>query len=168
VYLFKSGEDMKSSALEMTIDIEVEFIDANGSMVIERTITDRIMPQGARILLQKKIQPASNLKIRTIDKRFQSLAIVKEIQTGQDNLPRIIIEFLGTAWKRDWLFPRDPKEQIYEELLEYSKQTYELLQNVEKNLQKKKSLDPAFLSNVKQSVDDLRKAIFSAQRTFTE
>ena len=156
---------MRIAELEVMIEVEILYLDANHRAVaVERTIADRIMPMGARILIQKEANIGSSLQVRTTDGKFQAMAVIKEVQQGKDHIWRMVVEFLGSDWKRNWLFPRDPREQLNEDLLDCSKQTYALLLSVQTILQEGGTPGLDSLTRVKDKIDELRKVIFSAQR----
>jgi hypothetical protein len=159
----------RASMLEMTIDVEVEYTQAaGGSRITERTVADRILPSGARLLLKSAPNQSDRLGIQIINGNFHALSIIKEVSSGSDGIWRVTIEFLGNSWKRAWLYPREPKELIYEELLDCSKNTYQILQEIQQDLQSGAPIDFDSLSVCKKRIDELRKAILNTQQTFLE
>lgn len=159
---------MYSPDVEMRVDIEIEYTDVTRmEKTTERTVTDRVMPMGARVLVRRELSPGSNVLLRTMDGKFHALSIVKESQPGADRVWRVVIEFLGRDWRRNWLYPRDPKELLYQELLDASKNAYEVLSKIQNDLSEGSALDPIYLAEVKRRVDNLRNAVFNTQRAFT-
>lgn len=146
------------------VDLKLEFIDSEGNTIgNEHSVADLILPNGARILSYTPIPIGEFLIIKTIDGRFESPAIVKSIQIGSDNIPRLTVEFMGTSWQHKWIFiePSTTKPKRDEELLAQTQDTRMLLQIVINDLESKLPLDSLFLSELKTSVDALRTLLFS-------
>jgi hypothetical protein len=118
--------------------------------------------------MQKELAVGNNVKLSTADGKFKANAVIRAAQASSDQIWRMVVEFIGVDWKRNWIFPRDAKECIYEDLLYCSKETFNMLQNVEAIMQAGNLPDPTLLSNVKRSVDDLRKVVFTAQRSMDQ
>jgi hypothetical protein len=158
---------MNNEQLVMAVDVNLEFYDSLGNIVgTESTVTDLIMPKGARVLTTRNIQAGMTLNIRTADGKFASSAVVKDVQVGGDRIPRLTLEFTGTSWQRNWLFPADGEmpEHYYEELLERTKESSMLLHIIIADLESGHSPDQLFLSELKSSVDELRNIIFRIQK----
>jgi hypothetical protein len=159
---------MSSEQLALAVDVKLEFLDSQGKTVsAEQTVTDLIMRNGARVLTCREVSVGEFLVIKTSDGMFESPAVVKGSQLGEDRIPRLTLEFTGNEWQRRWLFPKQPEnpELYYEEFLQLTKETSMLLQIIIADLESEQSPDQVFLSELKGAVDELRTIIFRIQKS---
>jgi hypothetical protein len=159
---------MAQDQIPAVIDLRIEFLDADGNTIgSEHTVTDLIMPNGARILSYTKIPVGEFLVINTIDGRFESPAIVKGVEVGADYIPRLVLEFTGTSWQQRWIYQEMPKPKSInihnDELISHCDETMMLLQIIIPELESGQPPDAVFLSELKTSVDELRALIYKAQ-----
>ena len=160
---------MSIEQLNMAVDVELEFLDSQGNTIsAEQTVTDLVMRNGARVLTTREVPVGEFLIIKTADGLFESPAVVKVSQLGEDRIPRLILEFTGNDWQRRWLFPdqTEKPELFYEELSQQTREASMLLQIIIADLESEQSPDPVFLSELKVAVDELRTLIFRIQKTY--
>jgi hypothetical protein len=157
---------MASDEIEMAVELEIEYFDKDKNLVREYTITDRIMPAGARVMIRQEISLGSSLLLNSLDNKFQAISLVRQIERGKDMIWRAVVDFQGSDWKPKWIYPRDPKEQLYEELLVTAKSSYTVVQAVHSQLSGGSQLNYELLNLFKQRIDELRKTIFNVQRSF--
>src|SRR5690242_16362834 len=114
---------MDNPQLKMAVDVKLEFLDPDGDMTgEEQTVTDLIMPNGARVLTAQEVPIGEFLVIKTADGLFESPAVVKSVQLGEDRVPRLVLEFTGNDWRRGWIFPEQAirPEFYYGDLVQQS------------------------------------------------
>lgn len=160
---------MSTEELTLAVDVKLEFLDADGNIAGgEHTVTDLIMRNGARVLTSSNVPIGDSVVIKTTDGRFESAAIIKDIQIGSDRIPRLILEFTGSAWQRQWLFPNDEErpELYYGDLMHHTRETCMLLQIIIADLEVGQAPDQVFLSELKANIDDLRSTLFRIQKAF--
>ena len=157
--------------LALAVDVQIEFLDPLGNTVgSEQTVTDLIMRNGARVLTTREVPMGEFLVLKTTDGQFESPAVVKALQIGEDRIPRMILEFTGNDWQRRWLFPDQPEtpDLYYEDFFQRAKETSMLLQIIINDMENQQAPDQLFLSELKSSVDDLRTLIYRLQKTCVE
>ncbi|MBL8150033.1 MAG: hypothetical protein JNN15_08905, partial [Blastocatellia bacterium] len=99
--------------------VKLELLDYEGQLIsIEHTVTDLVMRNGARVFCVNQVPIGEFLILKTADEQFESPAIVKDAVVGDDNIPRIILEFTGNDWQNKWLFPEDTVEEPFIQLPE--------------------------------------------------
>jgi hypothetical protein len=157
--------------LVMAVDVSLEFLDPQGNGAnVEQSVTDLIMRNGARVLSSREIPIGEFLVLKTADGLFESPAVVKSVQVGEDRIPRIVLEFTGLEWQRKWIFPEQPEtpEIYYDTLVQQAKEMSMYLNIIISELEDGQSLDQVFLSELKISVDELRDMIFRIQKAFRQ
>lgn len=152
--------------IEMAVELEIEYFDHNKELIREYSITDRIMPGGARLMTRQELIVGGSILINSADGKFQAYSLVRAAEQGRDMIWRAVVEFQGDDWKRSWIYPRSPQEQLCEELLISAKGSYSVLQAVHSQLSAGTQLNDQLLMLLKQRVDELRKTIFTVQRQF--
>lgn len=173
---------MPRDKIPMMVDVVLEFIDQEGNTSsIEHTVTDLVMRNGARVFAKSEVPIGELLELKTPDGSFESPAVVKDVLLGNDRIPRLVIEFMGSGWQNSWLYTEEQAEgedytdpslgrhsrpdDYYENLLRVSSDTSMLLQIVISDLASGQSPDLVFLNELKESVDQLRATIFLIQRS---
>lgn len=173
---------MPRDKIPMMVDVVLEFIDQEGNTSgTEHTVTDLIMRNGARVFAKNEVPIGELLELKTPDGSFESPAVVKDVILGSDHIPRLVIEFMGSGWQNSWFYTEeqansdeytDPSlgrhsrpDDYYDKLLKVSSDTSMLLQIVISDLASGQSPDMVFLTELKESVDQLRAIIFRIQES---
>ncbi len=173
---------MPRDKIPMMVDVVLEFIDQEGNTSgIEHTVTDFIMRSGASVFAKREVPIGELLELKIPDGSFGSPAVVKDVVLGNDRIPRLIIEFMGSNWQNSWLYTEeqateedytDPllgrhsrPDDYYDKLLRVSSDTSMLLQIVISDLAGGQAPDMVFLNELKECVDQLRATIFRIQES---
>ncbi len=173
---------MPRDKIPMMVDVVLEFIDQEGNTsAIEHTVTDFIMRNGARVFAKSEVPIGELLELKTPDGSFESPAVVKDVVLGNDRIPRLVIEFMGSGWQNSWLYSEeqatgeeytDPllgrhsrPDDHYDNLLRVSSDTSMLLQIVISDLAGGQAPDMVFMNELKECVDQLRSIIFRIQES---
>ncbi|MCS6886341.1 MAG: hypothetical protein RMM17_07020 [Acidobacteriota bacterium] len=174
---------MPKDKIPMMVDVVLEFIDQEGNTYrTEHTVTDFVTSNGARVFLNHEVAVGELLELKLPDGSFSSPAIVKDTLIGNDRIPRLILEFLGSGWQQKWLYSEEQAEtteeytdpllgrhsrpdDYYETLLKISSDTSMLLQIVISELASGQPPDLVFLNELKDSVDQLRSILFRIQKS---
>ena len=135
---------------------------------ILNVVSLKLRNAGFRVLTAREVPVGEFLVVKTADGLFESPAVVKAVQVGEDRIPRLILEFTSTDRKRCWIFPEQAigPEFYYEQLVQQAKETSMFLSIIVGELESGQQLDQVFLSELKSSVDELREVIFRIQKAY--
>jgi hypothetical protein len=85
----------KHSRYSIPVEIFVAKLDAEKNMLSgERTVTENISVGGASVLSNLKAEIGEYVKVISDRYNFSSLAVVRNQRVGDDNLPRLHLEFV--------------------------------------------------------------------------
>ncbi|MEW6735623.1 MAG: hypothetical protein AB1489_30305 [Acidobacteriota bacterium] len=149
--------------LEQTIDVILEFFNADGDLIgEERTVTDIVAHNGMSVLSYRRIPVGEVLQVRTADRQFESPAVVKGVRLGNDNINRLILEFTGSDWEQKWVYAAqfDTGSLYINEFLDSAKEVSMLLQIVITDINQGQEPDQVFLAELQTGVDTLRQLLF--------
>lgn len=153
--------------LKMAVDVVLGFLDEEGEVIdSENSITDLIFHNGARVLSYRQVPAGEFLILKTADGQFESPAIVKAVQLGADNIPRLHLEFTGHDWQGKWLYQeQESPELYYEELNQSAKEAALLLQIVIEETTNGQQPDLLFLDELQGVIDKLRSVIYQIRKS---
>src|SRR6185436_17657586 len=98
-------------------------------------------------------------------RQFETLAKVKDIHAGSDNKFRLMLEFIGESWKKQFSYwtqfiNNELLNDCQDEFIEIAKEVSLLLQIVIIDSNNGQPLDQVFLADLQENIDILRKLIF--------
>jgi hypothetical protein len=91
----------REGRIQAAIPVQVEVINEHGDVVgREDTVTENISRRGASVYTM--LEPAPGSFVHVISQGgFETTGIVRRRRKGEDNIPRIHLEFLGKEWPLD-------------------------------------------------------------------
>src|SRR5262245_36630414 len=89
--------------LNQNVEVILGLLDNDGNTIgTERTITDLFAENGVSVLSHRKIPIGEKVHFETVDRQFETLAKVKNIHTTNDNKFRLMLEFIGESWNKQF------------------------------------------------------------------
>ena len=94
-----SADQQEHTRHRMAVDMLVEMIDPNGTVVqSEQTVTEDISAQAATLFTTLEIPVGRFIRVTSEQYRTTAHAAIRSRTTGADGIPRIHVEFVDKQW----------------------------------------------------------------------
>lgn len=92
----------REGRVHAALPIQLELLGDGGSVLgAEVTVTENISKRGASCYTTLKASPGTMLRISSQQTDFATTAVVRKCRLGDDNIPRVHLEFVGNEWPLD-------------------------------------------------------------------
>jgi hypothetical protein len=98
----KQVEKRREGRIQAAMSIQLDLIGKQGEVVSsETTVTENISRRGASCYTSIDAVPGSVVRVVSLNSAFSTTAVVRRRRVGQDNIPRVHLEFIGEGWPLD-------------------------------------------------------------------
>jgi len=95
-------EKRREGRIQAALMVTLELIAEDGSVISsESTVTENISKHGAACYSTLRATPGTLLRVTAAQTEFSTQAVVRRCRTGNDNIPRVHLEFIGEGWPLD-------------------------------------------------------------------
>ena len=95
-------DERREGRILAALMVQLDLLDDKGRTVgSEVTVTENISRHGASCYSTMKPAPGSLVRVTSQQTSFATNAVVRRCRTGDDNIPRIHLEFEGEEWPLD-------------------------------------------------------------------
>jgi hypothetical protein len=93
------GEKRHVSRYVIPVEVLIEVFDKAGELSqCENTVTENISPEGAAVFTTLQLSSGRFVKLTSERQGVSMLAVVRGRRTGEDNIQRLHLEFIGGDW----------------------------------------------------------------------
>jgi hypothetical protein len=106
----KSNERRREGRIQAALQVQLEILDDAGEVIgSEEAVTENISRRGASCYTTLRAAPGTRMRVTSPQMDFTTTAVVRRCRTGEDNIPRVHVEFVGAEWPLDIEPPPDEK-----------------------------------------------------------
>ncbi|HSK72969.1 MAG TPA: PilZ domain-containing protein [Pyrinomonadaceae bacterium] len=88
-------EDRRHTRFQIPVSLTIETLDENRNVTAsEMSVTENISLSGASVFSTLKPDPGSFVRVKSDQYNITIIAVVRRIRMGQDNIPRLHLEFI--------------------------------------------------------------------------